>query len=159
MQSTIIKKTIILLLVASLLCSILGGCGEKEPQPADTIFALQEAVNNFDVDGLLMCIDSEWAARVEKLLSLSVGKEGLSVEAFITMVKTVMPILPFVSKGAVDPDDLPQVEFTILSTDITDDTATVALSGLLNWGEYSKPFAATVEMKIENNMWVVCGIS
>ena len=159
MRSAIIKKTIILLLVASLLCSLLGGCGEKKPQPEDTIFALQEAINNFDVDGLLMCIDSEWAIRVEKLLSLSVGKEGLSVENFITLVKKVMPILPFVSKGAVEADDLPQVEFTILSTDITIDTATVALSGLMTWGEYTKPFAATVEMKIENNMWVVCGIS
>ncbi|MBQ1931760.1 MAG: hypothetical protein II347_06390 [Lachnospiraceae bacterium] len=127
MQSTIIKKTIILLLVASLLCSLLGGCGEKKPQPEDTIFALQEAINNLDVDGLLMCIDSEWAIRVEKLLSLSVGKEGLSVENFITLVKKVMPILPFVSKGAVDADDLPQVEFTILSTDITIDTATVSI--------------------------------
>ena len=46
-----------------------------------------------------------------------------------------------------------------IKTDISDDAATVALSGVLTWGEYTKPFAATLDMKLENDVWVVCGVS
>lgn len=159
MQSTIIKKMAVLFLIAAVLCSILAGCAPKKPQPEDTISLLQDAINKFDVDGLLQCIDGEWATKIESLLALTVGKDRISVGSFITLVKTVMPILPFVSDGAINPNDLPEVEFTVLKTDIFDNTATVALSGILTWGEYTKPFAATVDMKLENNVWVVCGVS
>lgn len=159
MQSTIIKKMAALFLIAAVLCSLFAGCAEKKPQPEDTISLLQDAINKFDVDGLLQCIDSEWASQIESLLALTAGEDGISVGAFITLVKTVMPILPFVSDGAINPDDFPEVEFTVLKTDISDDTATVALSGILTWGEYTKPFAATVDMKLENDAWVVCGVS
>ena len=159
MQSTIIKKIAALFLIAAVMCSLFAGCAEKNPQPEDTISLLQVAINKFDVDGFLQCIDSEWATQVESLLALTVGEDGISVGSFITLVKTVMPILPFVTDGAINPDDLPEVEFTVLKTDISDKTAIVALSGILTWGEYTKPFAATVDMKLENDVWVVCGVS
>ena len=158
-MQTIIKKTIILLLVAAVLSSFLGGCSKKEAQPEDTIWALQDAINDLDVDNFLACIDSQWASQIEMFLSLSGKDNGYSIETFITLLRTVMPVLPFVSKGTVHPDDFPQVEFTVLNTDISNDTATVALSGILTWGEHIKPFAANVDMKIENNRWVVCGVS
>lgn len=159
MQSTIIKKIVALFLIAAVLCSLLAGCTEKKPKPEDTISQLQDAINKFDVDGLLQCIDSEWASQIEPILSLTIGENGISVGSFITLVKTVMPILPFVSDRAINPDDLPEVVFNVLMTDISDNTATVALSGILTWGEYTKPFAATVDMKLENDVWVVCGVS
>ena len=158
MQSTIIKKIVALFLITAVMCSLLVGCTEKEPKPEDTISQLQDAINKFDVDGLLQCIDGEWASQIESLLALTVGEHGISVGSFITMVKTVMPILPFASDGAINPDDLPEVEFTVLKTELSNNTATVALSGILTWGEYTKPFAATVDMKLENNVWVVCGV-
>ena len=159
MQSTIIKKMAALFLIAAVLCSLFAGCAEKKPQPEDTISQLQDAINKFDVNGLLQCIDSEWATQVESLLALTAGKDGISVGSFITLVKTVMSILPYVTDGAINPEDLPEVEFTVLKTDISDKTATVALSGILTWSEYTKPFAATVDMKLENDVWVVCGVS
>ena len=159
MQSTIIKKIAVLFLITAVICSFFVGCAEKKPQPEDTISRLQDAINKFDVDGLLQCIDSEWATQVESLLAFTVGKDGISVGSFIALVKTVMPILPYVTDGAIDPDDLPEVEFTILKTDISDKTATVALSGILTWDEYKKPFATTVDMELENDVWVVCGVS
>lgn len=36
--------------------------------------------------------------------------------------------------------------------------AVLALSGILVWGEYTKPFAATVDMVLQNEVWVVSGI-
>lgn len=159
MQATIIKITAALFLIAAVLCSLFGGCAEKKPHPEDTISLLQNAINKCDVDGLLQCIDSEWASQVESLLELTLGEDRMSVGSFITLVKTVMPILPFVSDGAINPDDLPEVEFAVLKADISDNTATVVLSGILTWGEYAKPFGATVDMKLENNAWVMCSVS
>lgn len=158
MQSTIIKKMAALFLTAAVLCSLFTGCVEKKLQPEDTISQLEDAINKFNVHGLLQCIDSDWAGRIESLLKLTVGENGISVGSFITLIKTVMPILPFVSDGTINTDDLPKVEFAVMKTDVSDNIATVALSGILTWGEYTKPFAATVDMKMENNVWVVCGI-
>lgn len=159
MQSTVMRKTAALFLIAAILCSLFSGCAEQKSQPADTISLLQDAINKSDIDGLLQCVDSEWASQIESILSLTVGEDGIPVGAFITLAKTVMPILPFVSDGAINPKNSPKVEFTVLKTDIFDHTATVVLSGILIWGEYTKPFAATVDMKLENDVWVVCGVS
>ena len=82
----------------------------------------------------------------------------MSIASYITPLKTVMPALPFVTDGAIDPDKLPKVEFTILKTDIADESAVVDLSGVLIWGEFSKPFAATIDMEMQNETWVVCSI-
>lgn len=158
MQLSMFREKIALLLVATVLCSLFAGCTEKDPQPEDAIFLLQDAINKFDVDGLLKCIDSERTGQIESLLLLTGGEDGISAGSFVTLVKTVLPILPFVSDGVVNSDDLPEVEFTVLKTEISSNTATVALSGILTWGEYTKPFAATVDMKLENDAWVVCGV-
>lgn len=158
MQSTMTKKAVTFFLAVAMLCFLFVRCTDNKPQPEDTIFLLQDAINDFDVEGILKCIDSEWADQVESLLSLTVGEDGISVGDFITLVKTIIPILPFVSDGTINPDDLPEVEFSVLKTDISDSTTTVALSGILTWGEYTKPFAATVDMKLENDVWVLCGV-
>lgn len=159
MQSTMIKRTAAVFLIAAVICSLFAGCTEKKPQPEDTIARLQDALNEFDVDGLLQCIDSTWASRIESLLALTIREDGLSAESFTALVKTVMPILPFVREGNIAPDDWPEIEFTVLKTDVSDHTATVELSGILTWGNYTKPLTATVTMKFENDVWVVCGVS
>ena len=158
MQLKLSKKTIILLLTASILCAMFTGCIDQTPQPEETISMLQGAINNFDVDRFLMCIDHEWAGQIESFLALPLLTDRLSIDGFINLVKTVLPILPFVTDGTIDPNEFPQVEFTILNTEISDGCATVALSGVLAWGNSIKPFAATVDMKLENGMWVITGI-
>ena len=110
------------------------------------------------MDGILACIDSEWASQVEKVLLFSVGETGVSVGSYITILRTIMPVLPYVTDGAIDPDKLPEVEFTVLKTDISNETAVVALAGILVWEEHTKPFAATIDMELQNEVWVVCGI-
>lgn len=158
MQSNYVKKIAALFLLLAVVCSLFSGCSDKAPKPEDTIQALQKSINSFDVDGILACIDSEWASQVEKVLSFTIGDKGMSLGSYITLLKTVMPVLPFVTDGAIDPDKLPEVEFTVLKTDISNETAVVALSGILVWGEYTKPFAATVDMVLQNEVWVVSGI-
>lgn len=151
MQSTYFKKAAALFLLVAVVCSLFSGCSDKAPKPEDTIQALQKSINSFDVDGILTCIDSEWASQVEKVLSFSVGEKGMSVGSYITL-KTIMPVLPFVTDGAIDPDKLLEVEFTVLKTDISNETAVVAPSGILVWGEHIKPSAATVDMELQNEV-------
>ena len=158
MQFNNFKKLAALFLLAAVVCSLFVGCSDKSPKPEDTIEMLEKSINNFDVDGIMACIDEDWASQVDKVLSFSVGEKGMSIGSYITLLKTLMPVLPFVTDGAIDPDKLPEVEFTILKTDITDETAVVALSGILVWGEFTKPFAATVDMELQNEAWVVCSI-
>ena len=158
MKSMYIKRTVALFLIVICICSLFSGCADKSPQPEDTILSLQKAINSFDVDGILACIDDEWAEQVEKVLDFTVGEKGLPIESYISLLKTIMPVLPFVTDGKIDPDKLPEVEFTVLKTDISDETAVAALSGILVWGDYTKPFAATVDMEIQNEIWVICGV-
>lgn len=158
MQATNFKKTLSIILLIAIVFSVLSGCSEKGPKPEDTTQKLQEAINSFDVEGILSCIDSEWASQVEKVLLFSIGEKGMSVGSYITLLKTIMPVLPFMTDGAIDPDNFPQVEFTILKTDISEESAVVALSGILVWKEYTKPFAATIDMELQNETWVICGI-
>ena len=158
MQLTIIKKTAALFLITAMLYSLFVGCAEKKPYPEHVISMLQNAINECNVDGLLQCIDSNWASQIESLLTFTIGTEEISTGSFITLVKTVMPLLPFVNDKDINSEDLPQVEFTVLKTDISDCTATVALSGILTWGTHIRPFAATVDMKLDNNAWVICGV-
>lgn len=158
MRSTYLKKAAALFFLVAVVCSPLSGCSNKAPKPEDTIQALQKSINSFDMDGILACIDSEWASQVEKVLLFSVGEKGVSVGSYITLLRTIMPVLPYVTDGAIDSDKLPEVEFTVLKTDISDETAVVALAGILVWEEHTKPFAATIDMELQNEVWVVCGI-
>ena len=159
MQSNIIKKTAVIFLIAAMICSLLTGCAEKKPQPEDTISRIQDAINKFDVDGIQRCIDSEWAGRIEVLLAFTPGEEGRSIGTFIKLVRKIMPMIPFLSDGAIDSNDMPQVAFSVLKTEMSGSNATVVLSGTLTFGEHTKTFSATVEMKLENDTWVVCGVS
>ena len=130
MQFNNFKKLAALFLLAAVVCSLFAGCSDKSPKPEDTIEMLEKSINNFDVDGIMACIDEDWASQVDKVLSFSVGEKGMSIGSYITLLKT----------------------------DITDETAVVALSGILVWGEFTKPFAATVDMELQNETWVVCSI-
>ena len=159
MQTIVIKKTAVLFLLAALICSVFAGCAGKQPRPEDTISRLQEAINQFDVEGFLQCIESRRAQQLEALLSFAPGETGISAKSFFTMIKTMIPILPFVNKGALTSGDLPKVAFTVQKTEISGSSAAAALSGILTWGEYAKSFSVTVEMKLEDDAWVVCGVS
>lgn len=128
------------------LCFSATGCIQKDTQPEDTIEKLQNAINNFDLDTFPICIDSKWSNQIEEICDSTIGKRGPSVNSFISLIKTIAPILPFASGGAIDAEDSPQVDFVILRTDVSGDTAIVDLYGLLTCGNYQKPFAAIVEM-------------
>ena len=152
------RRIAAVVLLALVFCSSVSGCVQNHPRPEDTIKKLQIAINNFDLDSFLSCVDSKWSKQIEAICDFTVGEGGLSVDSFITLIKTTMPILPFASGGAIKPEDFPQVDFVILRTDISGDTAIVDLAGLLTSGDYHKPFAATVEMQLENDVWVISGI-
>lgn len=154
----IIKRILVMALLITVCCMALAFFVDKPPRPQDTIDAFQNAVNNLDIDALLSCIDSQWATQIESMLNMSIGIDGLTANSFITLVKTVMPVLPYVTDGGIDADDFPKISLVILEETISDNEAEVALSGVISWGEYHKPFGATVNMKIENENWVICGI-
>ena len=153
-----IKRSIAVVFLFFVLCSSVAGCVQNNPRPENTINKLQDAINSFDVDAFLSCIDSKWSNQVEAICDFTVGEGGLSVGSFISLIKAIMPIFPFVSGDAINPENLPQVDFIILRTDISGDTAIIDLSGLLTCGDYHKPFATTVEMQLENDAWVISGI-
>lgn len=152
------KRIAAAVLLALLLCFSASGCVENNPRPEDTIKKLQTAINGFDLDSFLSCVDSKWSKQIEAICDFTVGEGGLSVDSFITLIKTMVPILPFGSGGAINPEDFPQVDFVILRTDISGDTAIVDLAGILTCGDYHNPFTATVEMQLENDVWVISGI-
>ena len=158
MKSIIFKKTLSLLLIATVLCSLFACSTDNRPQPEDTIYTLEDAINSLDIDTLLKCIDSKWSSRIEAMLSFPIGEDGMSVRSFIAIVKTILPIIPFIRDDLISPEDIPMVKFTILNTDIHEDSATLALAGILIRDDHTIPFATNIEMKLENNMWVVCGI-
>lgn len=152
------KRIVAVVLLASVLCFSAPGCAQNNPRPEDTIKRLQNAISSFDLDSFLSCIDSKWSNQIEEICDFTVGEGGPSVGSFIALIKVIVPILPFASGGAVNSEDFPQVDFAILRTDISGDTAIIDLSGLLTCGDYHEPFAATVEMQLENDMWVISGI-
>lgn len=159
MYFTIMKRIVAVILLIAVCCTVLPSCANKQPDPKDTIVVLQNAVNNYDIAALFSCIDSQWAGQIESLLNMTVGENGPTVNSFITLVKSIIPVLPYVTDGAIDSATLPEVAFTVLEEKINENEATLALSGLLIWGEYSKPFAATVNMKLENEIWVIFYVS
>lgn len=154
----IIKRILVVALLITVCCVALAIFVNKPPDPQNTIDAFQNAVNDFDIDAFLGCIDSQWANQIESLLNTSIGVDGLTANSFITLVKTVMPVLPYVTDGGIDADDFPKISLVIQEETISDDEAEVVLSGVITWGKYHKPFGATVNMKIENKNWVICGI-
>lgn len=107
---------------------------------------------------LFCCIDSKWSSQIETICDFTMGEGGPSVSSFMSRIKAAVPILPFASGGAIDPKDFPQVDFTILRTEISGDTAIIVLSGLFTCGDCHKLFAATVEMRLENDVWVIFDI-
>ena len=159
MYFTIMKRIVAVIFLIAICCTILPSCADKQPDPKDTIIAFQNAVNSFDITALLNCIDSQWVGQMESLLNMTVGGNGITVNSFIMLAKSIMPVLPYVTDGAIDAQALPEVAFTVLEEKINENEAALAVSGLLTWGEYSKPFAATVNMKLENKIWVICGVS
>ena len=145
-------------LLVLVLCFSATGCIQKDTQPENTIEKLQNAINNFDLDTFLSCINSKWSNQIKGFCDSTIGERGPSVSSFIALIKTIAPVLPFASGGAIDAEDSPQVDFVILRTDVSGDTAIVDLSGLFTCGNYHKPFAAIVEMQLENDVWVISGI-
>ena len=152
------KRIIAVVFLASVRCSSVTGCVQNNPRPENTIEEFQNAINNFDLDASFGCIDSKWSSQIEAICDFTVGEGEPSVSSFMSLINAAVPILPFASGGAIDPKDFPQVDFTILRTEISGDTASIVLSGLFTCGDCHKPFAATVEMQLKNGVWVIFGI-
>lgn len=158
MKASNITRFASLILLFSIVILILVGCADRGPSPEDTIFALQEAINHFDTEALLACINDDWAESACTVLEFTIGDTNISASSFFAVAKTIMPMLPLLTDGAINKDDIPSVSFTILQSDIEENEATIALSGLLTWGKITEPFAATVTLQLENDEWVIIGV-
>lgn len=157
MKSTV-KQMAAIFLLAAMVCALFCGCSPNTPAPEETMWTFQMAFNNFDLEGMLNCIDSQWADQVNALLSYSVGEHGITVGTFTQILKSMMPFLPVISGGSFQSDELPKIELTVLKTDIDGDSAVVICSGIFSCGDFSEPFAAKAEMRLEDGKWVICGI-
>ncbi len=151
------NRFISLILLLGVLCSLLCGCFGG-PKPEQTVAKLEKALNQLDTKAFLDCLSSEWAQQVEFLLTLTVGSSEMDVSSFLNLAKLVMPALPYLSDGAIGKEDIPKLTLKVLDQQVHEDTAVVDVSGKLNWGEISEPFAMTFDMKLENDVWVICGI-
>lgn len=153
-----IKQTSAIFLLVAMVCTLLCGCAPNTPDPRETMMTFQTAFNSFDLEGMLNCIDSQWADQVNALLSYTVGENGIAVGTFTQGLKSMMPFLSIISGGSLRVEDLPKIDLTILKANVDGNTAAVMCSGIFSCGDLSEPFAATVEMKLENGNWVICGI-
>ncbi len=147
-----------LILICAILMLAFGGCSDKERLPEDTIFALQDAINHFDIEALLSCINDDWARSARTALEYTIGDTNISASSFFTVAKTIIPMLPLLTEGSINKDDIPSVSFTILQNNAEENEATIVLSGLLTWGKITEPFVATVTLQLENNEWVITGV-
>lgn len=152
------SKILVLILVAAMLGSLFSGCAKKEPSPADTIHALEDALNKLDLESFLGCLDSTWAEGIRPILALTVGENGISAERVFSIVNTVLPFLPALSKGAIESKDLPKVKLTVEQIIQEEGAAIVTLSGQLTLADYSKSFSAALRMRLEQDRWVISGI-
>lgn len=157
MQSKL-TKSLAIIFVAAVLCSLFSGCAKKEPSPADTIEALEKAINHVDTEAFLSCLDSSWAQQLHTILALTVGESGISVEDFFSAVQFMLPIMPLASKGSIQAKDLPRIELTADEVEQNETEATVHLSGVLNLAGNQQHFSASVSMELEDGRWVICGI-
>lgn len=157
-MQTKFTKIFAMILVVALFSSLFSGCSKKSPSPGDTIDALENAINSVDGEAFLSCLDSTWAKQLAPILALSVGENGVSVEGFLSAVKSVLPILPFISKGTIQAKDLPKIELTVDQIEQNEENAEVSVSGVLSLAGFSKSFSVIVQMRIENDAWVICGL-
>lgn len=157
-MKTKITKISALILAAALLCTLFSGCTQQASSPADTIQALEKAINKVDTDAFLACLSSTRAQQLRGILALTVGQSGISVEDFFSAMQFVLPILPLASKGAIQSQDLPKISLTADQVEQDEATAAVTLSGDVRWADNHQGFSATVNMELEDGRWVICGI-
>lgn len=153
-----LSKILVLILVAAMLGSLFSGCAKKELSPADTIHALEDALNKLDLEAFLGCLDSTWAEGIRPILALTVGENGISIEQMFMIVNTALPFLPAFSKGAIESKDLPKVKLTVEQIIREEGAAVVTLTGRLTLADYSRSFSAALRMRPENDRWVISGI-
>lgn len=79
-------KRIITVLLALMLCFSATGCAQNDPRPEDTIRKLQNAINNFDLDAFLGCIDSKRSNQIVAICDFTVRDGGPSVSSFIAFI-------------------------------------------------------------------------
>lgn len=151
------RKLVAAAVLTVLLLSLFTGC-RQTPRPEDTVEQLQRAINTLDTDALLQCVDDTSARQIKMLLSFAFGDDGPSVSSLFRILHTFVPVLPLVSDGTVNSDDMPQIELTVVDTEMDGEWAIVDISGTVAWGKYEKPFSATLEMQFISGKWVVCGV-
>lgn len=158
-----IKKAAAGILTLALVGSLLAGCAagtpEPEPSPEDTVAALEQALNAADPEAVLECLSSDLVSRIQPMLALCVGDNGTSVSSLLGMLRQMMPMLPAISGGAFDADDLPRIALTAEQTEQDGDEAKVCVTGVLSCGDLSQSFSAELQMQLEEEIWVITGIA
>lgn len=151
-----------MILTLALALTLFSGCSGKNAAgatPEDTVAALEEALNTADTEGVLACLSSDLSSRVQALLTLAGIEEEPSAGRLLTLLRLLVPMLPGLSGGAIEADDLPQVRLTPEEVLQEEHHAEVTVAGQLLCGDLTIPFSITLTMEPEEDIWVITGIA
>lgn len=152
------NSLVYLFVIVSLVCSLICGCMKRHPTPEQTVEELQIALNSYDIEGTLNCISNDHVQLLSTLLSVSVSEDNINSQKCLDFLKVVLPALPMISGGSILEDALPMVELEVLHSEIDGDYAKTNVSGIVTLGEKRYPFETTLDMKLEEERWVICGL-
>lgn len=162
-MKSFIKKTSALILALSMVLTLFAACSRKKSPaatPEDTVAALEEALNTADIDRLLACLSSDMNARFQALLVLMGQEEkDTSPSRILDLLRLLIPMIPSLSDGLVETEDLPRIRLTPESVHQEEDSAEVSVAGELLLGGLSLPFSMTLAMEKEEGLWVITGIA
>lgn len=147
-----IKKIIALAAAVSLLFA-LGGCGEKSPSPEDTINRFCEAVNGLDAEGARSGLCADWNEKIDAALSLFGGGDT-QPRGFLKLALSLLAADGGLPGGEV----LPRLDIKISEVRENGADAEAELRLALEWDETRIEREMRMELRIENGVWVICGV-
>lgn len=152
------NSLVCLLVIVSLVCFLICGCTQKNSTPEQTVEELQIALNSYDIERSLDCVSDDYAQLVRALWSVMVGEDSIDLQKWLGFLEVVIPAFPTISGGTIQKDDLPMIGLEVLHSEVNGDYAKAVVSGVVTLGGISYPFETTMEMKLEEERWVICGL-
>lgn len=151
------KKRVLALVLACALALSLTGCRAKGPE--DTLKAFEKAFNSYDLDGMLNCVDSTMATLIRAFIDMEAKEYSLNHTLIFALVKMGFPLLPALTDGVINKDDLPKLSLDCGAATVDGDKASVPVNGSLSVGKSSFSFRVTVKLKRNSkNKWLISGL-
>ena len=147
-----IKRTVLLLLVLSLLAGF-AGCGEKNPSPEDTLYRFCDAVNELDIDSARECLCAEWNESIDAALDIFGGLREDSRSFFRLALSWIAAETMFSGN-----EFIPEMNVELLNVAEKGETAVAEMKIRLSWEDTEIAKNLRFDLCLENGKWLICGI-